>query len=494
MAELAAEQPVLNRRGPLEIVVDRIWRFFCSVRAAIWEVSILAILVLIGTLRGSSVPRWIADAIPATEGIVDRWYSWDVFKSLPFAFLLGVLAVAITICTINRAPGIWQSIARPTVTTTHGFIRNAELSLTTTSSKSRDEFAGELEHALATRKYRVLTQVNNNEVHIYADRYRFGKLGTFPFHLALILILIGGIVGSRYGFRENQFVVAETATRAVGHGTGLNLKLLDFQDSYNELGQAKEYRSDLVLYEGDKEVKRQSITVNNPMTYGSTVFYQSSFGPAVELQITDRAGNMLYDAPLSLGVDFTARENPDAPAGVVDIVPLNKRVYVITPDTNPVNAPEKDVLNLRSGQIFIQVQDLRAETGAQPLTAVVNQGQPLTVGDLTVTFVRESQWSLMQVANNPGIPIFWAAALLMIGGLGIVFYFPHRRVRAIVSSRADGGSDAEMAPIAKRDWSARRVFEQMATSINKQSGGAWQLHDRGESLQSVEVASDGAAS
>jgi cytochrome c biogenesis protein len=125
---------------------------------------------------------------------------------------------------------------------------------------------------------------------------------------------------------------------------------------------------------------------------------------------------------------------------------------------------------------------------------VVNQGQPLTVGDLTVTFVRESQWSLMQVANNPGIPIFWAAALLMIGGLGIVFYFPHRRVRAIVSSRADGGSDAEMAPIAKRDWSARRVFEQMATSINKQSDGAWQLHDRGESLQSVEVASDGAAS
>lgn len=496
MAELAAPKPIANRRGPLEIIVDRVWRFFCSVRAAIWEVSILAVLVLIGTLRGSSVPRWIADAIPATEGIVDRWYAWDTFKSLPFALNLAVLTIAITICTINRAPGIWQSIAQPTVTTTHGFIRSAELSMTTSSNKSPDEFAADLQSTLTSRKYRVLTQPHNGEIHLFADRYRFGKLGTFPFHLALILILIGGIVGNRYGFRDNQFVIAETATRAVGHGTGLSVKLLDFQDSYNELGQASEYRSDLVLYDGDKEVKRQSITVNNPMTYRSTVFYQSSFGPAVELHITDSAGNTLFDGPLALGVDFTARENPDAPAGIIDIVPLNKRVFVITPDTNPFNAPELDRLKLKSGQIFVQVRELTGEVNpnVMPPSAVVAQGEPLAVGDLNVTFVRESQWSLMQVANNPGIPIFWLAAFLMIGGLGIVFYFPHRRIRAIVSSRPGGGSTAAMAPMAKRDWSGRRVFEQLAMSINKQMNGAWQLHEREVRLQSDKVASDRATS
>jgi hypothetical protein len=82
----------------------------------------------------------------------------------------------------------------------------------------------------------------------------------------------------------------------------------------------------------------------------------------------------------------------------------------------------------------------------------------------------------------------------MIGGLGIVFYFPHRRIRAIISNRPGGGSTAEMAPMAKRDWSARRVFEQLAMSINKQSGGAWQLHEREEALQSVKVAADRATS
>jgi cytochrome c biogenesis protein len=496
MAEIAAQPPVANRRGPLEVVIDRIWRFFCSVRAAIWEVSILALLVLIGTLRGSEVPQWIANAIPPLQGIVDRWYAWDVFKSLPFAAILGILAIAITICTLSRAPGRWQSIAHPSIKTTHGFIRNAELSLSTTSNKSRDELAEDVRVELSSRKYRVISEEHNGEMHIYADRYRYGKLGTFPFHLALIMILIGGIVGSRYGFRDNQFVVAEKSTEGIGHGTGLSVYLDDFQDSYDETGQAKEYRSDLVLYKGDHEVKRQSITVNNPMTYGSTVIYQSSFGPAVVLKITDTAGNVLYDGALPVGLDYIAPGNSDAPAGLIDLVPVRKRVFVITPDSNPFNAPELDKLKLRSGQISVVVQDLsgQSDPNVMPPNTIVTQGLPTSLDGLNITFVRESQWSLMQVANNPGIPIFWAAAFLMIGGLVIVFYFPHRRIRAIVSSRASGGSQAAMAPMAKRDWSARRSFEQLATSISSRSGGTWDLRERVEGLQSVRAASDSAAS
>src|SRR3954452_15297597 len=100
------DRPVASQRALPEIVVDRIWRFFCSVRAAVAEIAFLALLVLIGTLRGSSVPQTIADAIPPATPLVERWYGWDVFHSLPFAGVLPVLAVAITVCTMNRAPGI----------------------------------------------------------------------------------------------------------------------------------------------------------------------------------------------------------------------------------------------------------------------------------------------------------------------------------------------------------------------------------------------------
>jgi len=61
--------------------------------------------------------------------------------------------------------------------------------------------------------------------------------------------------------------------------------------------------------------------------------------------------------------------------------------------------------------------------------------------------------------------------VLLVGGLAVTFYFPHRRVRGIVSTTA-AGSLARLAPVARRDWSAKRVFEQLAIEIGRQIGTA----------------------
>ncbi|MDQ3480098.1 MAG: cytochrome c biogenesis protein ResB, partial [Actinomycetota bacterium] len=236
MAELTVPQTMAPKRHPGEIAIDRIWRFFCSVRAAIWEVSILAVMVLVGTLRGSSVPNTIAELFPFTEPLVDRWYAYDIFGSLPFAGILALLSVAIAVCTINRVPGIWSSITNPTVLTSRGFIASADVSATLTPTNIADDPLEQLRSHLKARKYRVIEQELNGDTHLYADKNRFGKLGTFPFHLALIMILVGGIVGARYGIRDDEFIVAEGATEQLLHGTSLSVHLEDFQDSYNQLG------------------------------------------------------------------------------------------------------------------------------------------------------------------------------------------------------------------------------------------------------------------
>ena len=43
-----AQATIENRsagRSPIEVAIDRVWRFFCSVRAAVAEIVFLAILV-----------------------------------------------------------------------------------------------------------------------------------------------------------------------------------------------------------------------------------------------------------------------------------------------------------------------------------------------------------------------------------------------------------------------------------------------------------------
>ncbi len=460
MADITAPSKGNPGRSTLEIVVDRIWRFFCSVRAAVWEIAFLTLLVLIGTLRGSTVPESIGNAIPPLQGLVDRWYAWDVFRSPVFALTLAVIAVAIIVCTINRVPGIWATISHPKIRTSPGFLRSAETSATFTTRKPVDELVDTTSDMLRKQRYRVLSEQVGDETHLYADKNRLSKLGTFPFHLGLILLLVGGIVASVFGFRDAEFIIPEGSRRNVGHGTGLSVELNRFRDSWTEIGIPMAYESEITIYEDGEPVKSGAVNVNQPMTYGNATFYQAHFGNAAQMTILDSNGNLIYSDAADLGI-FTMRGNPDAPAGIIRLPTEGLQLTLIAPDEDPQNAPELDTMQLRSGELWVAIEQLGetgAPTGQEADGVVLTQGQPTRVGDLTVTFDRESRFTLLQVGYNPGIPIFITAALFMLGGLSVTFYFPHRRMRAIISPDDAKGSTMKIAPLAKRDWSGKRDF------------------------------------
>lgn len=459
-----------SRRSPLEMAIDRVWRFFCSVRAAVVEIIILAVLVLLGTLRGSDAPQWLADAIPATQPAVDWLYDWDVFHSLPLMIILGVLTVAIIVCTLNRVPGIWKTINNPTVRTNRSFLESAELSATYQTATLPDATIDTLTDTFRTHRYRVLHETRGADVHFYADKNRYAKLGTFPFHLALILMLIGGIVGARYGFREFSFTVPEGSVRDVGYGTGLSVELVAFNDNWRPEGVADEYRSDLVIWKNGERVKEGSITVNNPLTYDNVTFYQSSYGQAAQIVITDDQGRVVFDDSIALG-EYSAVDNPDAPAGTQTLPQVNAQINVIAQDENPLNAPELDTLNLANGQMYIQIRQTADDGTVQTFGGIVNHGESIKLGSLDVTLVRETRYSLMQVASNPGMPIFFLASFLLVAGLAVTFYFPHRRIRGIVSpAPANSGSQVIMAPLARWDWSGQRDFRRIIEKLGTASG------------------------
>lgn len=455
-------------RSILDIIVDRIWRFFCSTRAAIVEITIVALFVLIGTLRSSEVPHWIGDNVPGTVWLVKRWLDWDVFHSFVFMMSLAILSVAIFIGgMVNRVSGIWNTIRNPTVRTTHGFLNGTEPSAYVSSSGDSDQLVTSITAALRKKRYRIRQEQVGDEVHIYADKNAYAKLGTFPFHTGLILILVGGMVGAHWGFRDQNFIIPEGSVRDVGHGTGLSVGLTQFTDTYTEEGQPHRYQSDLVIYKDGEEVKSGSITVNHPMTYDNATFYQSSFGQAVQLKVTDADGNVIFDDSVPLG-EYQATNNPDNPAAIIDLLPINAQLVVIAPDVNPLNQPDLDRLKIPTGQMFIQIRPYNAN-GTMPPFEYVTQGQPAVIDGVTVDFVRERRFTLLQVGYNPGIDIFFIASIMIVGGVAVTFYFQHRRMRAIVSTGASG-SVAHLAPLARRDWSGQRDFESLMERMRTELG------------------------
>lgn len=468
MAQLATDRPRRLERPLPVAVVDRIWRFFCSVRAAMYEIVFLAVLVLIGTLKGSVIPAQIPRYVPALDPLVTRWYAFDVFHSLIFSATLALIAVAIVVCTLNRVPGIWRAIARPTVPTTRQFFQAAEPAVALRSAEAPATAAEELVRVLRGRRYRVLTERRGPEVHVYADKHRFARLGTFPFHLALILILVGGIVGSERGFRELAFAVPEASVRDVGRGTDLRIGLDRFVDDYTEIGTALEYRSDLVLYDGEREVARKGVTVNDPLTYQGVTFYQASFTQAAALRVTDEAGTVVFED----GVPFAFRSmsNMDAPAAIVELPAQGKRLELVYPNLKVDDTPEINGVKLRPGELYAQTRDLRTNDKIG-VGGVIAQGDTGTMGGLNVSFLRERRATVLQVAYNPGIPILFAASILLVLGLVVTFQFPHRRVRALVGEVATG-SELLLAPLARRDWGARRDFGRTLDAIEGRFGAA----------------------
>lgn len=457
MAETAIPSQPRHQRSPLERYVDKIWRFFTSVRNAIYEIAFLTLLVLIGTLRGSDAPQWMADHLPFLQPLVDRWYAWDVFRSPLFAFTLAIIAVAIIICTLNRVPKIWATFAHPTIRTNLGFINKADTSATYAIPAEDTDTLGKLEDVLSKKRYRVMTEQIGDDTHIYADKNRFSGFGTFPFHIGLILLLVGGIVASSWGFRENEFVIAEGQRENVGHGTGLSVELVRVVDTWNELGNPIDYTSQIQVYENGEPVKSGDVQVNHPMSYGPATFYQSSFGTTGEFTVRDSAGNIVFSGPTELGL-FTARDNPDAPAGFIEIPTEGVRMSVIGPDSNAANLPMLDELQLAAGQMWIGLPGDSEGT-------IISQGQPAQVGDYTVTFEREGRYTILQVGYNPGIPIFLIAAGFLLGGLIITFYFPHRRIRGIIK-RSEDTTQLHMAPLAKRDYAGKRDFYTVLGKLN----------------------------
>lgn len=464
MAETTVAQPT---RSPGTMIVDGVWRFFCSVRAAMYEIVFLALLVLMGTLKGSIIPAQIPKYVPVLEPLVKRWYAFDVFHSLIFSVTLALLTIAIVVCTLNRTPGIWRSIAHPTVRTSRHFFQNADPSVILNTAETRDAATVALVGILKRRRYRVLTAQRGEETHVYADKHRFGKLGTFPFHLALIMILIGGIVGSELGFREPEFAVPEGESRTVGRGTGLSVELERFRDNYSQFGAPTEYRSDLILYDGDREVQRQSIDVNHPLTYNGVTFYQSAFGQAASMRVTDSRGAVYEETVPFL---WRSATNSDAPAGVMALPTQGVQLELFFPNLSLNNTPEVNGIKLYPGQVHAQVRDSPTNQLIGQ-GAVINQGDAVTIGGLNIEFERERRYTLLQVAYNPGIPILFAASVLLVLGLAITFYFPHRRVQGLITT-AQGQSEILLAPLSRRDWGGKRDFARTLDVIEKRLGAA----------------------
>lgn len=411
------------------------WKFFTSVRLTVVLLLSLALTSMIGTLIPQN--QAAADYV-STYG--EFWYRllsvlniFDMYHSWWFRVLLLMLAANVVVCSIDRLSATWRLIfPRSPKFSVRGFRRH---------SSARHFQDGRSPAALVDiwrprvqrRFANVRVEPSDQGVCIFGEKWRWTRIGVYVVHLSVILLLVGGLIGSFFGF--DGFVnipEGESRDRIFLRNSPQSLKLdfeircNDFDVSFYENGAPKEYRSSLTLLEGGRVVFEKDIIVNDPLRYKGISIFQSSYGKLpgneVTLSLTSRDTGMIYSRKAVIGRPITLPEDlgtlviegfQDAaqymghdigPAFVGTITPPGA-----APDriTLPLRFPSFD--QMRKGQIVVAVAeaDTRYYTG-------------------------------LQVAYDPGVWVVYTGFILLIAGCFITFFMSHQQVCVELVPAASG--------------------------------------------------------
>jgi len=453
--------------GAFDTALERLWHGLTSMRFAIILTLIAAGLSLVGTVvvqapagvlaDAQAKASWIAQVRPkygAATDVLDFLQAFNIFNSLWFRLVAGLLVASITACTAQRTPAVWRTATKPRVDVGESFFDHAPQHEAIVAHRSTAEAMTAFRGVLGARHFRALVH-DDGALHVYADRNRWGPFGSIFAHLAFVVILAGALVGGAFGFSNPDFTIAEGSTLDVPTANGLSIRLEAFKDSYDPAtGMPLDYASDVVLLKGDTEVARHTLRVNDPLRYDGISFYQSFFGPAVVLSASGADGSSLFSG----GVPLAWSSNDSSRAiGTLDLPGTGLVAWVA--GTTGGNDTQ-----VKPGQLLVEIYQAGG-SGAMVDTKTIDQGVPATVGGITFNFQREEKFSGLSIARDPGAPLIWIGSFLLFGGFVIVFMFPHRRIWARIATRPDGSAAVLLASIGRKDTTAGIEFTELVNDL-----------------------------
>ena len=247
------------------------WQLLISVRWAIGLIAFLALAGLLGVIvpqvpanvRGDALAevQWLAVQEGRFGFLTDpmnRLGFFEVFHARWFIYALGLLAVSLAVWVVSYFPSIWRAITRPRKRVNDAYFASA---------RHRFDYATPaagpgLESVLRRHRYAVERYQEGDTTYLFADRFQFAQLATSATHVAVVVLLAGGLVSWLSGF-SNGMMIAEGSTGPVfplTHPNQMQVELLDAVGLFSPEGRALDYRSDLVIYQGGEEVKRCTTT------------------------------------------------------------------------------------------------------------------------------------------------------------------------------------------------------------------------------------------
>lgn len=237
-------------------------------------------------------------------------------------------------------------------------------------------------------------------------------------HLSVLVILLGAIIGSLFGFKGFMNISEGEASGDVILSDGKSSIALPFQvrcdkfeASFYDTGAPKEYRSDLTITDDGQEVLKQSIRVNDPLSYEGVTFYQASYGSTlrqVDVEFQDTGSGQSHRMTLPF-----------------------REIRSIPGTTDKVQVVEYQQDFSRFGPaVGIALQ----REGQEPAGSWILVNRPDFHGNRILNYhikvIRADQipYTGLQVKRDPGVWVVWFGFVALLTGIGLTFYTSHSKL------------------------------------------------------------------
>jgi cytochrome c biogenesis protein len=468
-----------------------------AVRTGIILLILVVLVSAAGTLilqRPNTGPDDMQRAYsPQTLALLDALHLTDVYHSWYFLALIGLLAVCIIFASLERWPNAWRYYSRPYRRTDKHFRAALPLqnSFPIQDSTQALEAAQRVLRRHGLRAERIEPENPEAQASLYAEKNRFAVMAVYVVHASLLLVLLGGVVDALGGYKGYVTLVpGQAAIQKIELRDG-SIKKLPFQLRCDAAGQEnytgefammpKRWWSKLTVLEDGREVMRQEVAVNEPLTYRGVRFYQSEFGVSPLL----RTARIALFTPATIShpnvVDLNLGATATLDGASLKLVSFLPDAYQMDGNTYQRSRDLGDsaaVLELTPKGGKAQELWLFRTDRAGP-KEVVLVGPYDAAGNVVptapfhmVAYLNMAPFTGLSVSHQPGQWAVWTGCLLMGVGLLMAFWVVHQRYWIVPVTNEEGALVLWFGAAANKNREAFELrFRELADEISKEIGG-----------------------
>ena len=375
---------------------QKIFRKVADLRFSIFILLLISLASIIGTVieQDQSIETYKIN-YPLTSPVLG-FLSWDrilvfgldhVYRTWWFFTLIFLFGLSLILCTfLQQLPTLKIARRCQFFRTTNQFYRLKIFTILNTFSINK------ILLSIKKKEYSVFQQKNI----IYCYKGLTGRIAPIIVHLSMILVLLGTIIGSLFGFKvqeivpktENFHLQNILTSGSLTRIPNLSARVNDFWITYTKNKSVSQFYSDIsVLDNKGNEIKRKTISVNYPLIYNNIYYYQTDWD-LIGLRLKNFS-NITVEYPL---VNILNNQNKVWLTWVSNNESLNKGVIIIVDNIEGYCSIYNE-----TGQFL----------GNLELNETLTINQPLTLLEIISS-------TGLQIKTDPGIPIIYTGFFFLM--------------------------------------------------------------------------------